>query len=210
MEMTAATLPIHAEAPTLVVPVSAFDRTASHADRALADGLRRQDAATLRELHDTCGRTVLGFLVRSLGDRAAAEDVFQQVFLEVWQRGPSYDPDRAAPLTWIMTIARSRAIDHLRRRVPEPRDPTGTIAMLEGEVDPAADLDALAEQWRMAALLERLPDEEADLLRRRFYGGASQREIAEATGTPLGTVKMRMVQGLNRLRDLIDAEERGA
>ncbi len=209
--MTVATLPIDAEPPTtLMAPVSAPDRTASRADRALADGLHKQDPAALRELHQTCGRTVLGFLVRTLGDRGAAEDVFQQVFLEVWQRGPSYDPDRAAPLTWIMTIARSRAIDHIRRRVPEPRDPTGTIELLEGEADPAADLDALVEQWRVSALLERLPDEEADLLRRRFYGGASQREIAETTGVPLGTVKMRMVQGLSRLRDLIDAEERGA
>jgi RNA polymerase sigma-70 factor, ECF subfamily len=207
--MTVATVPSRAEPPTLVASVSANARTASAADRALADRLRRRDDAAVRELHETCGRTVLGFLVRALGDRASAEDVFQQVFLEVWQRGPSYDPERAAPLTWIMTIARSRAVDQLRRRVPEPRDPTGTAALLEGQADPAADLDALAEQWRMAGLLGQLPDDEADLLRRRFYGGASQREIAAATGIPLGTVKMRMVQGLARLRDLIDAEERG-
>jgi RNA polymerase sigma-70 factor (ECF subfamily) len=197
-------------APTrLVQPVTAADRTASAADRALADGLRRGDPDALRRLHQEHGRMVLGFLVRTLGDRGAAEDVFQQVFLEAWQRGASYDPGRAAPHTWIMTIARSRAIDHLRRRVPEPRDPSGTTAMLEAEPDPAADVDALAEQWRVAGLLTQLPDEEADILRRRFYQGASQREIAAATGIPLGTVKMRMVAGLGRLRDLIDAEERG-
>lgn len=190
--------------------MSAPVRTASPADRALAARLRRRDDGALRDLHETCGRTVLGFLVRAIGNRASAEDVFQQVFLEAWQRGPSYDPERAAPLTWLMTIARSRAVDHLRRRVPEPRDPSGTLALVEGEVDPAADLDALAEQWRIAGLLAQLPDDEADLLRRRFYGGASQREIAAATGIPLGTVKMRMVQGLARLRDLMDAEERAA
>jgi RNA polymerase sigma-70 factor (ECF subfamily) len=208
--MSAATLEFRAPRPRLVAPVSAPDRTASRADRALADRLRRRDPVALSELHEACGRTVLGFLVRSLGDRATAEDVFQQVFLEAWQRGPSYDPERAAPLTWIMTITRSRAIDHLRRRVPEPRDPSGTLAQLEGEADPAADLDALAEQWRMAGLLAQLPDDEADILRRRFYGEESQREIAAATGIPLGTVKMRMVKALARLRDLIDAEERGA
>ena len=109
-----------------------------------------------------------------------------------------------------MTIARSRAIDHLRKRVPEPRDPAGSLALLEGEADQEAGVDALVEQWRFAGLLGRLPDEEADLLRRRFYDGATQREIAAATGIPLGTVKMRMVQGLARLRDLLDAEERGA
>ena len=179
------------------------------ADQRLADGLRRRDPAALSELHASCGRTVLGFLVRSLGDRASAEDVFQQVFLEAWQRGPSYDPGRAAPLTWLMTIARSRAIDHLRRRVPEPRDPTGSLALLEGDVDPGLNIDALAEQWHFAYLLGRLPAEEADVLRRRFYAGLSQREISAATGIPLGTVKMRMVQALRRLRDLIEAEEPG-
>lgn len=171
----------------------------------LADGLHRRDPAALEALHAECGRTVLGFLVRTLRDRGAAEDVFQQVFLEAWQRGPTYDPERAAPLTWVMTIARSRAIDHLRRRVPEP---SGAVATLEP--DPAADVDALAEQWRMAGLLARLPAEEADVLRRRFYAGATQREIAAATGMPLGTVKLRMVQALARLRDLIEAEERDA
>lgn len=130
----------------------------------------------------------------------------QQVFLEVWQRGPSYDPERASLLTWMMTIARSRAIDHLRRRVPEPRDPAGTLALLETDgLD--ASLDELAEQWRIAELLTRLSDEEADLLRRRFYDDMSQREIAKATGIPLGTVKMRMVQGLERMRELLAEED---
>ena len=176
----------------------------------LADGLQRRDPDALAALHAECGRTVLGFLVRTLRDRDAAEDVFQQVFLEAWQRGPTYDPDRGVPLAWLMTIARSRAIDHVRRRVPEPHDPNGTAALLEAKPDPAADIDELVEQWRFAHLLAALPDEERDVLRRRFYDGATQREIAEATGIPLGTVKMRMVQGLRRLREMIDAEERDA
>jgi RNA polymerase sigma-70 factor, ECF subfamily len=176
-------------------------------DRQLADGLRRRDPDALARLHAEYGGTLLGFLVRTLRNRATAEDVFQQVMLEVWQRGPDYDPGRASPLTWLMTIARSRAVDQIRRRVPEPRDPAGSLALLEGEADPETDIDALVEQWRMAHLLTRLPEEEADLLRRRFYGGRSQREIAEATGIPLGTVKRRMVQALARLRDLIDEEE---
>jgi len=173
----------------------------------LTEGLRRRDPDAIARLHAEYGRTVLGFLVRTLRDRATAEDVFQQVFLEAWERGPAYDPGRGSPLTWLMTIARSRAIDQLRRRVPEPRDPAGSLALLEGEADPEAGLDALVEQWRMAHLLGRLTAEQADVLRRRFYGGRSQREIAAETGIPLGTVKMRMVQALARLRELIDEEE---
>jgi RNA polymerase sigma-70 factor (ECF subfamily) len=176
----------------------------------LAAGLRRRDPASLRALHEQCGATVFGFLRRALGDHATAEDVFQQVFLEAWQRGPDYDAARGSPLAWLMTIARSRAIDHLRRRVPEPRDPAGALALMEGEADPDAALEALVEQWRLAHLLGALPGEEADVLRRRFYRDQSQREIAADTGIPLGTVKMRMVQGLARLRALIEAEEAGA
>jgi RNA polymerase sigma-70 factor (ECF subfamily) len=184
-------------------------RAASPADRRLAAGLARRDPAALAELHATCGRTVLGFLVRSLGDRGTAEDVFQQVFLEVWERG-AYDPERASPLTWVMMIARSRAIDQLRRRVPEPRDPSGSLALLEGEADPRAGVEALADQWRFAELLGRLPAQEESLLRIRFYEGLSQSEIAGSTGIPLGTVKTRMVQGLARLRRLMDDEERAS
>jgi len=179
---------------------------AHRADQRLVAGLHRRDPEALATLHAEFGPTVIGFLVRALRDRGAAEDVFQQVFLEAWQRGPDYDPRRAAPLTWLMTITRSRAIDHLRRRVPEPRDPAGSLALLERERDSASEVDGLLEQWRIAQLLRGLPDEEADVLRRRFYGDATQREIASATGIPLGTVKMRMVQGLARLRELLDAE----
>ena len=104
-------------------------------------------------------------------------------------------------------IARSRAIDQLRRRVPEPHDPEDTVARPNraaiSEQDPN---DALLEQWRIAQLLTRLPSQQATMLRMRFYDGLSQRDIAAQTGIPLGTVKMRMVQALERLRQLLDEE----
>ena len=125
---------------------------------------------------------------------AAPRRVHQQVFLEVWQRASSYDPQRASILTWIMTIARSRAIDELRRRVPEPQDPgEHTRLGLTEDDDPERSPDALVERWRVAHLLSRLRAEESELLRMRFYEGLSQAEIAERTEIPLGTVKMRMV-----------------
>ena len=208
--MSVAALPRRAPPPTTLVAAVSAERSPSRDERILADGLGRRDETAIKDLHALCGRTVMGFLVRTLGDRAAAEDVFQQVFLEAWQRGPSYDPGRAAPLTWVMAIARSRAIDQLRKRVPEPRDPAGSLALLESGPETEAVVDELIERWRFAHLLGQLPAQEEELLRRRFYAGATQTEIAAATGIPLGTVKMRMVQGLARLRDLVDAEERGS
>lgn len=152
------------------------------------------------------GRALGGFLREALPDPATAEDVRQQVLLEIWRRGPQYDPERASLLTWMLTIARSRAIDERRRRRPEPLDPA--IAADRAEQPASGELDQLLERWRLAAHLARIPADEATALRLRFYGGLSQTEIAERMEMSLGTVKMRMVSGLARLRELIAEEER--
>lgn len=157
---------------------------------------------------DAHGRTILGYLTQLLRDRATAEDVLQQVLLEVWQRASSYDPNRASLLTWVLTIARSRAVDELRRRVPEPVDPTAAADRAARGQASEDEPEQLLERWRIAALLERLPRDEASLLRLRFYDGLTQREIAERTGISPGTIKSRMVNGLAQLRELLEAEER--
>jgi RNA polymerase sigma-70 factor (ECF subfamily) len=174
-------------------------------ERRLAARLRERDPEVLAELHERYGRITFGFLLRALQDRGAAEDVQQQVFLEVWERGPTYDPRRSSPVTWIMTIARSRAIDHLRRRVPEPRDPATAIAAADGEAA-TSDLDALHDAWWLAAAIADLPEDEAEVLRLRFADGLTQREIAQRLGIPLGTVKTRMVRALERVRPAVEGE----
>ena len=173
-------------------------------ERRLVKRLARRDPDALRDLYDLHGGATFGFLVRVLGDRSAAEDVQQQVFLEAWQRGERYDPARGGVRTWLFTIARSRALDHLRRRVPEPRDPASTVALADRAEE--TRVDDLLEHWHLVDELGQLPGDEADVLRRRFYLGQSQTEIAEATGVPLGTVKSRMVSGLRRLRVALEAE----
>ncbi|HEX6229791.1 MAG TPA: sigma-70 family RNA polymerase sigma factor [Solirubrobacterales bacterium] len=192
---------------TMGRPTMALKATPSEEAR-LAARLRERDPEALRTLYERFGRITFGFLVNALGDRAAAEDVQQQVFLEVWQRADRYDPSRGKLLTWVMTIARSRAIDHLRRRVPEPLDPdVAAIAAESGGPQSDQQIEQLAEQWRVRELLDRLPKAEAELLRLRFYRELSQSEIAERDGIPLGTVKTRMFSGLRRLRELIDEED---
>lgn len=174
-------------------------------ERRMVAGLRRGDPDALAAVHGTYGRMVLGYLRNALHDPASAEDVHQEVFLEVWRRASAYDPERGSLGTWIMLIARSRAIDHLRKRVPEPLDPQGPAgtALSERE-DPETAPDLLVERWAMAVLVARLPEDQARILRMRFHEGLSQTEIAERTGIPLGTVKTYMVRGLRRLRDMME------
>ncbi|MBJ7459703.1 MAG: sigma-70 family RNA polymerase sigma factor [Thermoleophilaceae bacterium] len=186
-------------------PSTAAVGKTSAVDKKVLTGLRNGDEGAIEQIYAEYGRVVFGYLRRTLGDPGAAEDVQQQVFTEVWKRGAGYDPERASLLTWIMQIARSRAIDNLRKRTPEPVEiddnfPTETT-------DGDGFTSELNDQWQVAQLLQRLPREESDMLRARFYLGKSQTEIAEESGIALGTVKMRMVDGLRRMRELIEEEE---
>ena len=174
-----------------------------HLARRLAAG----DSVAFEQLYLRHGTTTFAYLRSQLRNRPAAEDVQQQVWLEVWERRSSFDPTRGSFLTWVMLIARSRAIDDQRRYQPEPRDPQRDLDPLVGAED--SHTDEMLERWRVADALQRLPREEAALLRLRFLEGLSQPEIAERTGVALGTVKMRMVNGLSRLRGLLADEERG-
>ena len=94
----------------------------SHAELRVVAGLHRRDPDAVRTMCAEYGQPALALLRRALRDGNAVEDVYQQVLLEAWQRSPTYDPARASLRTWMATIARSRAIDHMRRRVPEPLD----------------------------------------------------------------------------------------
>ena len=173
----------------------------------IAAGLRRRDPDAVRALYAEYGPGALALLHDAIRDRAAAEDVYQQVLLEAWQRGCSFDPARASLRTWLATIARSRAIDHLRRRIPEPHDPTADHAgarEFDGTVsEPVAQL---VDRVTLEQLMERLTPEEAEVVRLRWRLGLNQSQIAAHTGVPLGTVKSRTASALRRLREMLEEE----
>lgn len=170
----------------------------------IAEGLAEDDPAVVDLLWAEYGDRVLATALSTLRDRAEAEDVRQQVFTEVWESRSKYDPDRGSVRAWVMTIARSRAIDQLRARRPvvDAEELEGLVAPADPQTTPEAAIDRLD----VGRMLKRIPSEEAVLLRMRFHDGLSQREIAERTGIPLGTVKMRMVQALGRMRGMLDEE----
>lgn len=174
----------------------------SATERRIAAGLRDRDPDAVRALYDEYGAITLAVLRTALDDRGAVEDVMQQVFLEAWQRCRTYDPDRASLGTWLATIARSRAIDHLRRRVPEP-----CAVAVEADHEPVAEL---VDRIALAEMLRRLPQDEAALVWLRFHLGLSQREIVARTGIPLGTVKSRTAAALRGLRQMAQDDEAAA
>ena len=173
----------------------------------IAAGLRRRDPDAVRALYAEYGPGALALLHDAIRDRSAVEDVYQQVLLEAWERGRSFDPARASLRTWLATIARSRAIDHLRRRVPEPHDPTLPYASARERDHGACEpVTQLVDRVTLEQLMERLTPEEAEVVRLRWQVGLSQRQISSHTGVPLGTVKSRTASALRRLRTMLEEE----
>lgn len=167
--------------------------------------LAAQDPLGLTELYELTARACFATITAIVRDPGHTEDVHQQVYAEAWRRAGEFDPSRGSLLTWVLVIARSRALDHLRRRAESPME-GDALAALGGTADDPG-YDALLERAVIGELLEQLPAHERDLLRMRFWEGFTQTEIADLTGVPLGTIKSRMTAGLRRLRGLLDEQE---
>lgn len=173
----------------------------------IARGLARQDAGALEELYELTGRACFAVVLGVVRDHGHAEDVQQQVYAELWRRASEFDVRRGTLLAWVLTVARSRALDHLRRRTEQPVE-AEVLAALGGAGDDRG-YDDLIRRVLVAEALTTLPDRERELLRLRFWDGLSQAEIADQTDIPLGTVKSRMTSGLARLKQFL-AEHEGA
>jgi RNA polymerase sigma-70 factor (ECF subfamily) len=147
---------------------------------------------------------VMALLVRILKRQAEAEELMQDVFLELWRRAPQYDPKRAAVSTWVTTIARSRALDLLRakkRRHSDKQVPTED-AVLPAPVRDQPDELAAANQRGEAVreALGKLSDVQREVLELSYYSGLSHSEIADKLEIPLGTVKSRILAAMRVLR----------
>ena len=164
------------------------------------------DELALASLYDETGRLVYGLLLRMLSDAAAAEEVLLDVYTQVWRQAASYSRERGAPLAWLTTIARSRAIDRLRagraeRQKTEPLD-LSLYRSAEGS-DVEEEWSSRETRARVRASLELLTPEQREVIELAYFAGMSHSEIASATGQPLGTVKTRIRAGMSRLRDAL-------
>jgi RNA polymerase sigma-70 factor (ECF subfamily) len=143
-----------------------------------------------------------------LRSRAEAEELLQEVFAELWRRAPEYDADRAAPATWVVTVARSRALDALRARARRggehlPVDEASAPASPAEPVD--EKLDAAQRSQAVRAALAGLSEVQRQALELAYFDGLSHSEIAERLDVPLGTVKSRIIAGMKVLREALAA-----
>ena len=190
------------------VPTGQTDRAR---DRELLARVAQGDVAALRSLYDQHAPRAITIAFRILRNREEAEDIVQETFLEVWRRAAQFDPGRGGAVAWVVTIARSRAIDRLRARSIAGR----TIASAAEEAEamspvapptPALEVERRRDERRVAAALGALPPAQRRTIELAYFEGLSQSEIAAKTDCPLGTVKMRVKLAMAKLAALLGDE----
>jgi len=168
--------------------------------RSVSDGSQ----PALGELYDLASRQVLALALKIVKDRQTAEEVVLDVFLQIWRSAASFDPARGRPFGWILTIARSRALDARRSRLVRTRREEETSPEA-APADPASSPPERAAQGdrsrRVAAAIAGLPPDQGSAVELAYYHDLSHTEIAERLGLPLGTIKTRIRLGMLKLRE---------
>jgi RNA polymerase sigma-70 factor (ECF subfamily) len=173
-------------------------------DVALLKAIAGKDEKALSQLYDRYRVVLFGLLVRILNNREEAEDVLQEVFLQVWRRARDYDVDRGRPFTWLVTLARSRGIDRLRSVASRERVAAASARdPVEETSDAIADAVRSEQRGIVTSALSQLPEEQQRPLVLAYFDGLTQSEIADRLGAPLGTVKTRMRTGMLKLREVL-------
>ncbi len=166
------------------------------------------DRQSFEALYDRYSGVLFSTAYRILNDQAAAEDVLQDVFIQIWEKAPLYDSARGKPLTWAVTMTRNKSIDRLRsqQRRNRLRDEMEIHASIFEEFSDRSSLDEL-ESMETGELVrnavQQLSKEQRQAIELAFFSGMSQAEIAETLCEPLGTVKARIRRGMMKLKELV-------
>lgn len=180
--------------------------TAEDAD--LVHRIAERDAAAFAAFYDRHARQVLGLLFRMLGDRAEAEELLQEVFLQVWREARRYRADGSTPRGWIFLIARSRAIDRKRSSsARRQREEATAAAPPPPGIAPSGPqrIEDRERAQRVTAALADLPPEQRAAIEHAFFGGLTHSEVAARLGEPLGTIKSRILLGMRKLRHTLES-----
>jgi RNA polymerase sigma-70 factor (ECF subfamily) len=173
-------------------------------DEQLMVMLQERNPVALEYLYDRHSAIVKSLGMKVVHNEAETEDLLQEIFMEIWNRAASYDPSKGKPLGWMVTLARRRAIDRLRKCQSYCRAEDRLRVEVEQQpdawtTDPEEDFVMGDIRETLLNLLKTLPEAQRQAIEFAFYQGMSQREIAAHTGIPLGTIKTRLELGLKKL-----------
>ena len=166
-----------------------------------------RDREAFGSLYDQYAPLVFKLVLRMMRDRAEAEDLLQDVFLQVWRTAPSYDSRRGHPSAWLVTIARSRAIDRLRSaEYRRRRHETPDVEKVEGAADLRHEVSLRESAAAVRDAVASLPEEQRRAIELAYFDGLTQSEVAQKLREPLGTVKTRIRLGMLKLREMLVQE----
>src|SRR5262245_37610092 len=187
----------------------AEDKRIEKEDGDLIRRMASKDADALAAFYDRYNRVAFGLILRIVGNRSDAEDVLVDVFWQVWQQSPRYDSSRGKPIAWLLTIARTRAIDCLRSSNRQPVESSGGAGENpEGLRNPSPEPDpfvAADTRRGVQEALQTLSEQQRIPIEMAYFQGMSHTEIASALGQPLGTIKDRIRTGMLHLRKRLKA-----
>jgi RNA polymerase sigma-70 factor (ECF subfamily) len=169
---------------------------------ALLSAIHSGDEGAMAQLYDHYSSVVYAVALRVLADTAAAEDVLQEVFMQLWRRPGSFDASRGRLGPWLAVIARNRAIDLLRKRHPES-DIDDVVVSVEPDI--AGDAERARAMEKVRGAMGAMPSPQRSALEMAYFEGLTHSEIAAKTGEPLGTIKTRIRTGLLALRKAVTA-----
>lgn len=162
------------------------------------------DRTAFARVYQMSAAKLFGVCLRICGERQAAEDVLQEVYLIVWRRAATFEPQRASPITWLATIARNRAIDWRRAqgtRRAVALDEAPDVA--DSSPDAFAAMESGQDADRLHTCLALLEERQKASIRTAFFDGVTYAELADRAGVPLGTMKSWVRRGLARLKDCL-------
>ena len=163
----------------------------------------RGDEAAFGQLYEVLAGPIYGVVLRVLRDQAQSEEVAQEVLVELWRTATRYAPDKGSVLTWALTVAHRRAVDRVRsaQSSADREDRAGRLDAERPFDEVAEQVAARLEREQVRVCLKALTDLQREAVLLAYYRGYTYREVAELLGSPLGTIKTRLRDGLIRLRD---------
>lgn len=162
------------------------------------------DREAFAALYRATSSRLFGVILRMVRDRAEAEDLLQDVFVNIWRRADAFDPTRGNAMTWLITMARNRTIDRLREHREIALDEPDALAIPSEDPAPAALAEASEERRRLEACMQRLEAQQRGVVREAFFSGASYSELATRLSVPLGTLKSWIRRSLMQLKVCLD------
>jgi RNA polymerase sigma-70 factor (ECF subfamily) len=177
-------------------------------DEHMMEMIQHRDPEAIGILHDRYARLLKALIMKVLHNEAESDDLLQEVYLEIWDRCGGYSREKGRALSWIVTLARRRAIDRLRKREAYCRMEDRLAAQTKHEpqefVDHVEeDVERAEMREHLRRVMENLPAAQRQAIEMAYFGGMSQRDIAAATGIPLGTIKTRLELGMKKLTEAL-------